>query len=674
MKNLAKKISAILIAIVFSFSVMESVTAMTSNMLSSLDQETADILTDWATYIVVGAGAAGSVVAARLAENPKNNVLVIELGPNNLGNHWIEQPSASSLLWEHPDGPRPSPTSLAFETAMQLGRRYRYPRGDGAGGSTNHHSLIDGRGSAHIYDNIAELVGDQRWSYRNILPYFKKMESYNVPLADTKFHGSTGWLNIKKGTVKSPLHRDFLHTASKVTSAPIRADMSGDPKNADGVGITDLQITPQGKRSSAFEHLLVPHMARNDNIIVLFNTLATRVLTKQTDTGLVAVGIECLHKPHAYLADTSANTTKSEAQQPLRVRFNARNEVILSGGAINTPQLLLLSGIGPRQHLLDMNIPVVLDHPGVGTDLMDHHEAAIVFEVDPLKMVWPAQATTIIDNIDSYLKRSPTNKQTVKRLLKLKSYLQKFADRTEQRETSGGIVLDWYSGLDTDIGHDLHIHSGEGFWFDFDLSSTEPLPDGKLRTDYLRSQHDILHPDFLRVLHQCLIEVLKVSQANGTIRLASADPTVPPIIDLALYKDDEATERIARGMKMVREIVRHPQMKSYYKLDANGNPLEIFPGSQVQTLDQLKYYLKRWSAFGHHISGTAKMGRPSQQNAVIDSKLRVFGIPNLRIVDTSVYPFPYLHGYNTSRGAYLVGEIGADLIKETHKWRGREKN
>jgi choline dehydrogenase-like flavoprotein len=438
------------------------------------------------------------------------------------------------------------------------------------------------------------------------------------------------------------------------------------------------------------------------NVVVLFNTLATRILLKPlggADGRLVATGVEVLHRPHGYLSDHSATppTTDSRARSTssntstipgLVASFHADREVILCGGAINTPQLLMLSGIGPRQHLTDIGVPVVLDRPGVGSDLMDHREVNVVHEVDASKMVWPAQAAGIIDSIDAYL-RNPeravgttsgshgiladdathintcTLERKVETLQEIKQFMSKFADRTEQREGAGEIVLDWYSGIPTEIGHDLHITSGEGFFFDFDLDSSEPLPDGRLRSDYLRSQTDLWHPDFLRVFHHSLIEVLKFGRTDGSIRLASADPTVPPVIDLALYKDDEALERTARGILMTRAIVRHPRIMPYMKLDADGYPVELFPGPAVDTVARIKEYLARWSAFGHHISGTAKMGRADNPRAVLNSRLQVLGVPNLRVVDTSVYPTPWLHGYNTSRGAYLVGEMGAMFIKES---------
>lgn len=141
---------------------------------------------------------------------------------------------------------------------------------------------------------------------------------------------------------------------------------------------------------------------------------------------------------------------------------------------------------------------------------------------------------------------------------------------------------------------------------------------------------------------------------------------------LGLYLDDEACERLANGILLMRKIIMHPSLRSYYKLDSEGRPIEIFSGYHIKTIDQLKNYLKSWSSFGHHISGTAKMCDTKKQsasmnNGVVNSKLRVLNIDNLRVVDTSIYSYPELHGYNTSRAAYVVGEIAADIIIAANK-------
>jgi choline dehydrogenase len=632
-------------------------------MISNLTAKTAAALKDWATHIVVGAGAAGSIVAARLAENPENKVLVIELGPNNSGNPIIATPGDYSFLWDNPLGLQPSPTSLAFETITQDGRTYRYPRGNGFGGSVNHHSVIDGRGSPKIYDNIAALVGDSQWSYNQLLPYFKKMENYHQPV-DKEYHGTQGWLQVQQHKGKSPLHADMIQAAHQATKAPIQKDLSGNPKNNNGISYVDIQVDQEGKRSASYENLLNPYLKDKKNIIILFNTLATKIIIDQKDGAMRASGVQVMHKPHAYQIDNSATDVQSNAYKaPLKALFNAKKEIILSGGAINTPQLLLLSGIGPKDHLEKVGVPVILDLPGVGSDLMDHNEIAITYEINPEKMIWPSQATLIVDNIDKALAKT-SNAQKKKELQALRDKYAKYADKQEQKVSPGTVIIDWYSGMPTDIEHDLHIAASERFWFDFDFKDKIKLPDGKSRGDYFKSEIDITNSNFPRVFGHFLLEVLKVSHNAGSIRLASSNPTTQAILDLALYKDDEAVERMARGILQVREIVKHPLLKQYYLLDEAGNPKEIFPGAQVKTIEQLKDYIKRWSAFGHHISGTAKMGKADNPNAVVDTKLRVTGIPNLRVIDTSVYPYPYLHGYNTARAAYVVGEVGADLLKK----------
>jgi len=618
-------------------------------MFSQLNFKLISEISNWADYIVIGAGAAGCILSKRLAEDPKNKVLVIELGPDNLDNIWIKTPGLSQFLWDHPDGPSPSPSSLAFETTYQINRKYRYPRGNGLGGSVNHHTLIDGRGDPRIYDNIAELVGDPRWGSANIWPYFKKMEKYHSDSSNdiNKIHGRDGWLEVQPGSIKSPFYTDLIHAAKETLKAPYVGDLSLYPE---GVGIVDLQIKTDGTRSASYEALL---SNKNNNIIILFNTLVSKIIF----TNNTAIGVECIHRQHNYGVDDSLKDIQTDEintnLQSLKFEIFTNKEIILAGGAINSPQLLLLSGIGPRSHLESFGINVLKDLPGVGSDLMDHHEVAVNFELNSTIFSWPAMSATILDKInlnDIYI-----------------PFFNLFADRQEQKTSAGGVIIDWYSGYPTDIGHDLHIHANEGFFFDFDLKSSDPLPDGKLRTDYFRSQYDPNHPEFFRVFQHFLIETLKIGRADGTIRLATTDPTVPPILDLALYTDEDACNRLATGIMMVRQIVKHSNIKKYYKLNEKEEPIEIFPGPQYDTLEKLKSYLKIWSSFGHHISGTAKMGKPTDRSAVVDTNLRVYGFNNLRVADTSIYPFPYLHGFNTARAAYLVGEICADIIKQNAK-------
>lgn len=618
-------------------------------MLSIVNITELTELQNWADYIIVGAGSSGSIVAARLAADKKNKVLLIEAGPNNYDNKDIIQAGKYSKLWNHPDGPKPSPSNLNFQTTVQRSRTYTYPRGNGAGGCTNHHSLIDGRGSPAIYDNIANLVNDSVWSYKNVLPYFKKMESYYNGVTN-HYHGYNGWLKVRPATVRSPFHSIVQQVCSEVTSAPIRSDMSGHPEENNGVGKMDMQVSPTGLRTEPFSDLVAPLLSQK-NIIVLFNSLSSRILFNNKPS-LTAIGVHILHKPGVYIDDHAYHPQQKE--EIIEIDLYARKEVIISAGAINTPQLLMLSGIGPREHLQSLGIEIIVDAPGVGSYLMDHHELNVVHEMDVDKIVWPAQANKILKKLNKLPKLSIEQ-------LQLKKHLLPFAaldfDFKETNDGAGGIILDWFSGLDTDIEHDLHMDFSENFFYDFDLSSNDLLPNGNIRMDYIASEENVVYP---QVWHHVLIEVLRPTSSSGSIRLASPNPRVSPLIDLALYKDEEACERLARGIEIVRSIFNHPKVKFFCKTDVFGSPVEHFPGLKYKTREQLKEYIKNWSSFGHHISGTAKMGIDS--DSVVDSRLRVYGVSNLRIIDTSIYPFPYLHGYNTSRGAYLIGELGSDFI------------
>lgn len=579
---------------------------------------------DTPTHIIVGCGAAGSCLAARLARTPRNRILVLELGPDNYGNPIIETPADAASLWGG-ISPRPSPTALKFHTTVQTERRYRYPRGAGPGGSTNHHSMIDGRGSLAIYDGIAKLTGDARWSGANVTRYFDEMDRT--------------WLTLRPATIKSQIHHDYLAVAHDLTKTPYGFD----PYSGDGLGRAVLQITPEGKRCNSYSNLLHPLMQRQNNVKVLFNTLVTRVVFVDNR----AVGVEVLCGSNVYLADHSAKVGPGSPNDGKRLIYYASDKVILCGGSINSPQLLLLSGVGATEHLAAYGIETIINSPHVGQHLMDHHECGVTFDVDPQRYVFPGQAYDILQNLTKAGINDPT----------FVKFLQQFADKQEALEGSGGTFLETYSGLPTTIGHDLHIHEDQGFWFDFDADSVSPLPDGKIRADYYKAQTDPYHPDFLRVFHAFLVEVLVLTKTTGSIQLASADARVPPRIDLGLDKDTEACERMAHGIQLIRKIVNDPRLSEYYLKEA-GRVKEVFPGSQYETIDQLVGYLKQYTSIGHHISGTCAMTK------VVDSSLKVIGTDNLYVVDCSVYPAPFIHAYNTAKAALLCGTMAADLWRD----------
>ena len=587
-----------------------------------------------ADYVVVGAGAAGSVLAARLAEDGTRSVILLEAGPDNTADPFIAAAARFPFLFDLPAsaGPCPSPSHWGF-VSSQNGKDYCYPRGTGLGGSTNHHALVDGRGSPLVYDEWAKLTGDQRWSYQRLLPFFMRMENFDVPYVDTSVHGKSGWLHIKRARLEKGFHPDLLHMAMQELGAPFRHDFYNDTNNFAGIGWCDMQVHHDGRRSNAAVDLLLPALERStargwNNLRILTDTLATRIVFDKNR----AVAVEALEGGRAYTADC-AHRPGTSPPNPITVA--ARKEVILCGGAINSPQLLMLSGIGCHEHLARHGVAVVKDLPGVGQHLQDHIEVGHVFEVNNLPdKVWRWQSTFLASASPDYAAN---------------------ADPSAFTENYIPLVFDWFSGFDdpNPMWPDLHIHLFTGFFRDFNLNpdrwvDTDPLKASYLR-DYL-SPVDISGP---KTFNTFIIECVKPAPTRGRITLQSRDPTAPPIVDLGLYQADADLTRLAMGIQWLREMMDHPIMRKYAAA-------EVLPGPAWQSIDQLKNYLRNYSSFGHHISGTVKMGTAADGLAVVDSECRVFGVEGLRVCDASI--FPEIPSYNTSRPAYLVGEVLADIL------------
>lgn len=590
-----------------------------------------------ADYVVVGAGAAGSVVAARLAEDGTRSVILVEAGPDNTADPTIRAVARYPFLLDMPSsvGPHPSPSHWGF-VSSQNGKEYCYPRGTGLGGSTNHHAAVDGRGSPLIYDEWARQTGDDRWSYERLLPVFKKMENFDVPYVDATVHGKTGWLHIKRAKLERGFHPELLQVAMQEYGMPFRHDFYNDPRNFAGIGWCDMQVHHDGRRSNAAVDLLLPTLQRTrakgwTNLHVLTDTLVTGVLIERNR----AVGVEAVDAPRAYRADVAY---RSDAQAARRVTIAAKKEVILCGGAINTPQLLMLSGIGPKAHLHQHGIAVVKDLPGVGQHLQDHVEVCHVFHMKNLPdKLWRWQSTFLAEAGPRYA----TN-----------------ADASSFTENYIPLVIDWFSGFDAPnpMHPDLHIHVFTAFFRDFNLNPQRWVDADPLKASFLNqflSQVDATMP---QAFNTFLIECVKPSPTRGRIALRSADPTEPPVVDLALHEAQADLTRLALGMELMRKIMAHPILRRH-------EAEEVLPGPSFATRAQLEHYVRTYSAFGHHISGTARMGRATDPMAVVDSKCRVIGVDGLRVCDASV--FPEIPSYNTSRPSYLVGEVLSELLTDS---------
>jgi choline dehydrogenase-like flavoprotein len=589
---------------------------------------------DEADYVIVGAGAAGSVLAARLAEDGKRTVILVEAGPDNTADPTIAAAAQFAFLWDIPPaGPSPSPSHLGFISTSQNGKNYCYPRGTGLGGSTNHHACVDGRGSPLVYDEWARQTGDARWSSERLLPYFMKMENFSdIPYVDDRVHGKKGWLHLKRAKLEKGFHPDFLSVAMQDFGVPFRHDFCDNPNNFAGVGWSDMQVHNDGRRSNAAVDLLLPALEKSKkgthNLRVLTDSLVSKVLFKENR----AVGIEVIDAARAYQADVAHRSGSKSAK---RLTIKARREVILCGGAINTPQILMLSGVGPKEHLATLGISVVKDLPGVGAHLQDHTEVGHIFKFNNLPdKLFRWQSTFLSQSLPEHSAK---------------------ADPSSFTENYIPLVLDWFSGHDepNQMHPDLHVHLATVFFRDFNLNAEKFKDSDRNKASYLDTFLSQIDPKSPQAFHTFLIECTKPEATKGSITLQSDDPTAPPVIDLQLFAAEGDVSRLALGIELVRKIMSHPTIQRY-------EPVEVQPGDDYRTLGQLKDYVRRYSAFGHHASGTAKMGRASDPMAVVNSQLQVHGLQGLRVCDTSV--FPEIPAYNTSRPAYLVGEVLADIL------------
>ena len=524
-------------------------------------------------YIVAGAGSAGCAVAARLSEKPSNRVLLLEVGGRDTspkihvpaGYYWMMYDPRFSWCYE---------TEAVPEAG---GRKMVWPRGRVLGGSSSINGLIFIRGQKEDYDHWRQL-GNTGWSYEDVLPLFRKSEDQERGADD--FHGRGGPLKVSDIHARRPICDAFIEAAA-ACGHPRNDDFNG--RSQEGVGY--YQTTSRdGRRCSAAVGYLKPARGRR-NLKIETGALASRIVVE--DGRAIAL---------RYL--------KGDREHEVRVR----GEIVVSGGSINSPQLLQISGIGPGQLLGRIGVEIVREIPGVGENLQDHYQSRLVHEVLP--------GNSLNDDVKGVFRRGLVG-------------LDYILNRKGPLTVSAGVV-----GL---------------------FARTRP----ELATPDVQYHHIVFSADKPqeRSLHDYAGITLSVCQlrpeSRGYVRAGSADARARPAIQPNFLDAELDRRTMVAGLKLGREICGH---EAYARLVKR----ETLPGPDIADDDALLQYIRETGGTIYHPVGTCRMGPDA--GAVVDERLRVKGLRGLRVADCSI--MPTLVSGNTNAPAIMIGEKAAAMILE----------